>query len=255
MVKIKYFYKSYHFVALAILIIITFIRTIGFTPRIIDNSIGTTLNNNNVAIYFKNSWTILTQISSFFYFLNFSTLIQSTIFFIFPIIIIYISLFNLLIYLNKNENLSIILSFFIVLFNISIGSTDYPVTWISTHSFGIYSNFLAFYVITLFFKNKYFYPILISTLLIAVHPIVGLYINCILYLLLFFNKRYIFFNKNFLQGFFIGWCFVLISFLIFKNGMINISNYTSFDSNDLDIYLKYWDYHRTITNYNIYFIF
>ena len=124
--------------------------------------------------------------------------------------------------------------------------------WLTTHSFGIYSNFITFLVISLCIKKKYFYATFFSITLLAIHPIVGLYVNAILVTIMLFKFRNIIFDNNVIKGYLAGFIIVLISFLFYRSNYININNIINeLDYND---YIKFWDYHRNLIKFNYQFI-
>ena len=202
--------------------------------------------------YFVSSWTFLHQISKLLLSFNWSFANVSQF-----IIFITATLFFLGIALTinsatKSVYLSILVALIILIFQKNFGDTDYPSLFFSEHTYGMISLATATLVFGLLFYGSLFLAGLFSSLLICIHPLIGIWINAIIIISLIINKY--FFQKNiesnkFIKGFILGIAFTVGSFIYHVISTENFSSQFNFEA--YNNYIKFWEGHRTQTEYHV----
>ena len=130
--------------------------------------------------YFLKSWTLLHQISEFFLSVNFSFLSISKLI-IFTAAILYFSGIALAINsATKSIFLSILIALIILVFQKNLGDTDYPSLFFSEHTYGMISLAMVTCIFGLLLSGNLFLSGLFSSLMISIHPIVGIWISAII---------------------------------------------------------------------------
>ena len=141
--------------------------------------------------YFLKSWTLLHQISNFFLFFNwsFSSVSKLLIFFITVIYFVGITLaFNSA---TKSIYLSIFVSLMILIFQKNFGDTDYPTLFFSEHSYGMFSLAIVTCIFGCLLSGKLFFAGLITSVLISIHPIIGIWMLGIILFSIFINRFFL----------------------------------------------------------------
>ena len=259
----KYFIKQKklnpHIFAVLIIILFTIIRVYYFSesnreidyllPRVLDNAFVYSKivqfdNNSIMSIYFNNSWTMLTQVVALFLHFKFNLFLITCILNILPQIFYYFGSYLISIELTNKVYLSIIISFTIILFNLNYPSFDYPILWITPHTFGAFGLSLSSLLIGLIVSRYFLMSGIILAFLISIHLIYGIYFLFLITinLILVYNKHSIPSLLSLLKGFLIFSPILIISFLFFPHNLFqanDLVNYSSFDD-----YMKYWEAHR-----------
>ena len=134
----------------------------------------------------------------------------------------------------------------------NFGDTDYPSMIFSEHTYGALSLAIVTLIFGLLFLQNMFFGGLFIALLISIHPLIGVWINGVIFLTILINKYYFKFSFNyssFFKGFLIGIFLTIISFLYHYisspefNSYLNLLTYEN--------YMKYWEGHRTFSGYHI----
>ena len=211
---------------------------------VISGEVNYENNISPLKYYFLNSWTLLTQISAIL--LKFGLDSDKVSFFL-------IFLLNLILFFTcilifnkflKNSTLSIFLTCLLIFFQKNLGDTDYPSLIFTIHTFGAYAQALTGLIIaSLLYKNLKI-TIFFSFILLAVHPIVGLWI---LLIILFFSiiLKEIKNLREFVKIVFPGLIILFISLFFYFNFSIEK---TPYDESLFNIYIDKWDGHRSLSN-------
>ena len=198
--------------------------------------------------YFLKSWTLLHQISEFFLSVNFSFLSISKLI-IFTAAILYFSGIALAINsATKSIFLSILIALIILVFQKNLGDTDYPSLFFSEHTYGMISLAMVTCIFGLLLSGNLFLSGLFSSLMISIHPIVGIWISAIIIISLIINEYYLKIKldkKKFIKGFAFGFIFTSISLIYYLVVTSNFNSY--FDLESYNNYMKYWEGHRNET--------
>ena len=206
--------------------------------------------------YFLKSWTLLHQISNFFLFFNWSFSSISK-FLIFLITIIYFVGITLAVNsATKSIYLSVLISLMILIFQKNFGDTDYPTLFFSEHSYGMFSLAIVTCIFGCLLSGNLFFAGLITSVLISVHPIIGIWMLGIILFSLSINKAFLRFalsKKKILMGLFFGIIITTISLVYHFVPMEEFSS--SFDPNSYNNYMQHWEGHRNESDYHFeYFI-
>tara|TARA_B100000767_G_scaffold274387_1_gene307204 strand:+ start:194 stop:1783 length:1590 start_codon:yes stop_codon:yes gene_type:complete len=193
-----------------------------------------------------NSWSIIVQIISFLVRINISAVAISQIIIFFSTLVFLIAIFLTCKFLTNSSILGLLVSFIVILLKKNFGHLDYPTIIFSEHTGGLMSQALSTLVFGLFINNNFKLGFFFSAILLCVHPIIGLWLNFIIFstiLLKFKIDEIIIFFKENLTSVLLGLLVVLFSFFIFYRNSVPI-NY-SYDDETFRTYMSVWDAHRT----------
>ena len=138
--------------------------------------------------YFLKSWTLLHQISNFLLFFNWSFSSVSKLL-IFLITVIYFVGITLAVKsATKSIYLSVLVSLMILIFQKNFGDADYPTLFFSEHSYGMFSLAIVTCIFGCLLSGNLFFAGLITSILIGVHPIIGIWMLGIILFSLLINK-------------------------------------------------------------------
>ena len=191
--------------------------------------------------YYYNSWTSLHQFAQILLTFGFSVDNSSRIILFLSTLCFGISSFLIVNRLTVNKYLALLVSILMLILQKNFGDTDYPSLIFSNQSYGMFSLALSSLIFSLILNENFKYSGFFTLLLISIHPVIGLWILSILIISLIINNNKII-NLDFCKGAVVGLAVTLISFLVFYNNSIEK---LVFDSNLLEIYLEFWDGHRS----------
>ena len=210
---------------------------------VISGEISFEDNISPLKYYFLNSWTLLTQLSAFFLQLGITVKLVSLILVFCLNLILFYSCYAVLKKFTNDIKLSILCTTFLIFFQKNLGDTDYPSLIFSIHTFGAYAQAISGLIIVSVILKNFKISLFLSLLLLAIHPIVGLWFLLLFILLIFFRKKEIK-PKDFKLTFLLGVSIVFFSFLTFI--YFSIESF-SYDQNLFNTYLEKWDGHRSRT--------
>ena len=239
-----------HFPHILILILSSLLISLSYTflqygldgGLVLSNKVIYPDNNSPMMYYYFNSWTAIHQIS--YIFIKFGMTVESvsriiilcsTIFFSFGVFLFSNSI-------TQNRNLSLVISIVAILIGKNFGDTDYPSLIFSEHTYGMVSLSLVTFSFGLLANKNLLLSSAISIFLIAIHPLIGLWMFFINLLGTFFIKM----NKiEIFKGVAAGLFFLILSFIFFYTNTIEKISY---DHNLFLNYLNDWDGHRALTD-------
>ena len=201
--------------------------------------------------YFLKSWTLLHQISNFFLTFNWSFSSVSKLL-IFLITIIYF--FGITLALNsatKSIYLSVLISLMILVFQKNFGDTDYPTLFFSEHSYGMFSMAIVTFIFGSLLSGNLFFAGLITSVLISIHPIIGIWMLGIISFSFLVNSFFFKFSvdkKKIVIGILSGIIITIISLIYHLILMEEFSS--SFDLSSYNNYMQYWEGHRNESTYH-----
>lgn len=206
--------------------------------------------------YFFKSWTSLHQISKLLLTINLSFLSISKIIIFLTATLYFAGIVLTINSATKSIFLSILIALAILIFQKNLGDVDYPTLFFSEHTYGMVSLAMVTCIFGLLLSGSLFLAGLFSSLMICIHPIVGLWISTIIIFSLIINKYYfkiILNHKRLVKGFLIGMIFTSISFVSYY---FLITDFNSrFDLESYNNYMTYWEGHRNEDGFHIeYFI-
>ena len=206
--------------------------------------------------YFLKSWTLLHQISNFFLFFNWSFSSVSKLL-IFLITVIYFVGITLAVNAaTKSIYLSVLVSVMILIFQKNFGDTDYPTLFFTEHSYGMFGLAITTCIFGCLLSGNLFLAGLITSILISIHPIIGIWMCGIILISLFiyrFFSKFTLSKKKILIGLLSGIIITTISLIYHFVTMQEFSS--SFDLNSYNNYMQYWEGHRNESGYHFeYFI-
>ena len=210
---------------------------------VLSGEIDYKFNNSPLKYYFLNSWTIVTQLAAIFFKIGLTTE-QVSFLLVFLLTSIYFySSYIICIRFTDSKILSVILTCFLIFFQKNLGDTDYPSFIFTVHTFGALAQSIVSLIIACVLTNRLKVALVLTIILISVHPIVGLWLTFLLLIfLLIYVKRYKF--KDFIISFLIGSLILSLSLVFYLYSSIEVLNY----SKDLfQIYIEKWDGHRANT--------
>ncbi len=190
--------------------------------------------------YYFNSWTIINQFSELLLMMGFS--VEASSKFILFISSLFFSLSALLIVnrVTSKKYLGLFIAVLMLVFQKNLGDTDYPSLIVSSHTYGMMSLAVTSFTFALLINNYFKLSGFFSTLLICIHPIIGIWILSIVIIsLIIFKEKKI--RNDFLEGSIYGFAITIISFIFFFNKNIGTIN---FEIRNLISYMKNWDGHR-----------
>ena len=190
--------------------------------------------------YYFNSWTIINQFSEFLLTLGFS--VEASSKFLLFISSLFFALSALLIVkrITSKKYLGLFIALLMLVFQKNLGDTDYPSLIISNHTYGMMSLAVTSFTFALLINDYFKLSGLFSTLLICIHPIIGIWILSIAIIsLIILKEKKI--RNDFIKGSVYGFAITLISFIIFLNKNMGTIN---FETQNLSSYMKNWDGHR-----------
>jgi len=198
--------------------------------------------------YFVKSWTSLHQISKIF--LNFNwSISQISKLIIFTTAILYF--FGIFLTVNsatKSIFIPILISIIMLVFQKNLGDTDYPSLVFSEHTYGMVSLAMVTCIFGLIFSGNLFFAGLFSSLLISIHPLIGIWISGIVIISIILSKYYlkiVIDKKNLIKGYLIGLFFTLLSLAYYF--ILSYGLQSNFDFESYNNYMKYWEGHRNET--------
>jgi hypothetical protein len=207
-------------------------------------------NFSIMKVFYKNSWTIINQVTAIFLKLNFSNLTISRIFIFISTYLYFLGIFFIIKNLTRKIFLAFILSFFIIFFRKHLGHLDYPTLIFDQLTWGVMSSSLGTFIFGLLFNRQLFMAGFFAAILIGAHILVGLWfflifiISLIIYNIFnsnFFNK--ILDIKNLINGFFLGLPITFISFFYY---FFNREKTLEVNDDIYKVYLKNWDWHLNV---------
>ena len=190
--------------------------------------------------YFFNSWTLLTQFAALLLKIGLDVKqISYFLVFILTTIICY-SCFLILKKFTNDKYLSLAITVFLIFFQKNLGDTDYPSLIFTIHTYGSYAQALTGLIIASLLFNSLRFSITLSFILLAIHPLVGIWVLTILFFLILWLKHVNNFNE-FLKIALPGTIITLISLIFFFYLSIDKIPY---DNSLFENYVKKWDGHR-----------
>ena len=195
--------------------------------------------------YYQNSWTSLNQISEIFLRFGFSVMNVSRILLFISTFFFATASFLIVNRFCNNIYLSTFISIIILILQKNFGDTDYPTLIISNHSYGMFGLAFCSIIFALILNSYNKLSVFFSTLLISLHPVIGLWTLTILIISIILQKNESI-NKDFLKGSLYGGLVVLLSFIVFFNNSIGK---LEFDEKNFQIYMELWDGHRNQTGF------
>ena len=206
--------------------------------------------------YFLKSWTLLHQISNFFLLFNWSFSSVSKLLIFLTVVIYFVGITLVVNSSTKSVYLSVLVSLMILVFQKNFGDTDYPTLFFSEHSYGMFSLAIVTCIFGCLLSGNLFLAGLITTILISIHPIIGIWMCGIILFSLFVNKFFSKFNvdkKRIVIGLMCGTIITTISLVYHLMLMEEFTSY--FDLNSYNNYMKYWEGHRNESGYHFeYFV-
>jgi len=192
-------------------------------------------------LYIKNSWTLLNQFAAGLFILNFS---QNFISFLF--IFISTLMFGLGIYLTskaicQNYLLSLFITIYALMLGKNFGDTDYPTLFYSQETYGMISLSLSTLIFGLIFNGNLRLASFLSIILFAIHPLIGIWVLGINFLVFLINLNKIELNQL-IASIFLGFLLIILSFILFYS---NADLQYSYQINDYQDYINFWDGHRS----------
>ena len=190
--------------------------------------------------YYFNSWTIINQFSELLLMIGFS--VEASSKFILFVSSLFFALSALLIVerITSNKYLGLFIAVLMLVFQKNLGDTDYPSLVISNHTYGMMSLAVTSFTFALLINNHFKLSGFFTTLLICIHPVIGIWILSVSTITLIILKEKEIKN-NFIQGSIYGFIMVIISLIIFFNKNIGTIN---FEIQNLTSYMRNWDGHR-----------
>ena len=206
--------------------------------------------------YFLKSLRLLHQISNFFLFFNWSFSSVSKLL-IFLITVIYFVGITLAVNsATKSIYLSVLVSVMILIFQKNFGDTDYPTLFFTEHSYGMFGLAITTCIFGCLLSGNLFFAGLITSILISIHPIIGIWMCGIILISLFiyrFFSKFTLSKKKILIGLLSGIIITTISLIYHFATMQEF--YSSFDLSSYNNYMQFWEGHRNESGYHFeYFI-
>ena len=201
--------------------------------------------------YFFKSWTSLHQISKLLLSINLSFLSISKLIIFLTAILYFTGIVLTINSATKSIFLSILTALIILIFQKNLGDVDYPTLFFSEHTYGMVSLAMVTCIFGLLLSGSLFLAGLFSSLMISIHPIVGLWISAVIISSLIINKYYFKIKlnqKRFIKGFIIGTIFTSISFVSYYILIADFNSY--FDLESYNNYMKHWEGHRNETGFH-----
>lgn len=195
--------------------------------------------------YFIKSWTSLHQISKIFLNFNWSLNEISKLIIFMSAILYFVGIFLITKSTIRSFLIPSLIAVVMLIFQKNFGDTDYPSLVFSEHTYGMVSLAMITCICGLLFSGNLFYTGLLSSLLICVHPLIGIWASAILAICIFMNKYYFKFNldiKNLTKGYILGILFTVISLIYYLVAAAEIISY--FDLESYNNYMKFWEGHR-----------
>jgi hypothetical protein len=201
-------------------------------------------------VFYKNSWSVINQITAILLKFNLSNIIISRIIIFISTYLYFLGIFFIIKNLTNKIYLSFILSFFILLFRKYLGHLDYPTMIFHELTWGMISGSVTTFVFGLLFNRQLFLAGFFTAILIGLHILVGLWIFfvivtsliiCKIFYSNFYNKILIF--KKLSIGFFLGSAPILFFFFYY---FLNRIPAPEIDIDLYKIYLANWDWHLNV---------
>tara|TARA_B110000003_G_scaffold243533_1_gene252035 strand:- start:196 stop:1893 length:1698 start_codon:yes stop_codon:yes gene_type:complete len=156
----------------------------------------------------------------------------------------------------NSKILSYIITFIIVIIaQLELGQGDYPVHYLSEHTYGLYGLAISTLLFGLVANGNFKFVFFLSTFFVAIHGAHGIWFCGILLLTIFIDR---FLKKNFYKpreiiiGSLIGTLFFIISFF-YNYISFGPTEYFTIVESDLEIienWIKYWEDHRATGEFN-----
>ena len=195
--------------------------------------------------YFIKSWTSLHQISKIFLNLNWTFASVSKLIIFVTAILYFIGIFLTINSTTKSIFISVFAAVLMLVFQKNLGDVDYPSLVFSEHTYGMISLAMITCIFGLLFSGNLFFAGLFSSLLISIHPLIGIWISGIIIISLIVNKYYqkiIIDKKKLTTGYIVGIVFTSISLVYYFILTPEFNSY--FDLESYNNYMKYWEGHR-----------
>ena len=195
--------------------------------------------------YFIKSWTSLHQISQIFLNFNWSFVNISKLIIFITATLYFIGIFLTISSTTKSIFLSILIAILTLVFQKNFGDTDYPSLVFSEHTYGMISLAMVTCIFGLLLAGQLFYAGFLSSLLICIHPLIGVWISGIIAISLILNKYYLkthINNKKLIVGYVIGIFFTSISLSYYLFSTADFYSY--FDLESYNNYMNFWEGHR-----------
>ena len=195
--------------------------------------------------YFFKSWTSLHQLCKFLFNLDWSISSVSKFLIFLTAVLYFLGIFLTIHSATKSIFLSIFVAFIILIFQKNLGDTDYPSLVFSEHTYGMMSLAMVTFIFGLFLSGNLFFAGFFSSILISVHPLIGIWVAGIVLISLIADKYYfqsIENKKKIIKGFSLGLIFTATSLIYFF--ILSADLHSGFDSESYSNYMKYWEGHR-----------
>jgi len=195
--------------------------------------------------YFVKSWTSLHQISKIFLNFNWSFASVSKLIIFVTAILYFIGIFLTINSTTNSIFISILTAVMMLVFQKNLGDIDYPSLVFSEHTYGMISLAMITCIFGLLFSGNFFFVGFCSSLLISIHPLVGIWISGIIIISLILNKYYlkvVINKKKLIAGYAVGIFFTSISLAYYFILTPEFNSY--FDLESYNNYMKYWEGHR-----------
>ena len=202
--------------------------------------------------YFLTSWTSIHQISKLFLNFNWSFINVSKLIIFITTIFYFIGIVLTINSATRSTLTAILIAFMILIFQKNFGDTDYPSMIFSEHTYGMISLAVVTLIFGLLFNGNLFFAGLFSALLISIHPLIGLWINGIIFISITINKNLFKFTldwNKFVKGFAIGIILTVVSFVYHYILTVDFTSYFNLEA--YDNYMKYWEGHRNGKEFHV----
>ena len=201
---------------------------------------------------FLKSWTSIHQLSKLLLNLNWSFLGVSKLIIFFTAVIYFLGIVLTINSASRSTVIAILVALMTLIFQKNFGDTDYPSMVFSEHTYGMLSLAIVTLTFGLLFAGSLFFAGFFSAILISIHLLVGIWINGIVIISLILNKYFFKYPINYsilIKGFAIGIILTIISFIYHQILTADFISYFSLEA--YDNYMKYWEGHRSETEYHI----
>ena len=235
---------------LVYLILIIFCVFLSFAHSLLQVSVDSGLVLSNIInypdpispmkYYYLNSWTVINQFSEVLLRIGLSVENTSRIILFLSSLCFAISAFLMVNKITSKKLLALFISLLMLVFQKNFGDTDYPSLVISSHTYGMFSLAISSLIFALLISEFSKLAGFFSTLLICIHPVIGIWILFVFAIsLILFREEKI--RNNFIKGSVYGIAITFISLITFY--IRNIGT-IDFDIQNLNSYIENWDGHR-----------
>jgi len=138
--------------------------------------------------YFVKSWTSLHQFSKILLDLDWTIQNISKLIIFITAILYFLGIFLTTNSVTNSVFFSILITISLLIFQKNLGDTDYPSLVFSEHSYGMVSLAMVTCIFGLILSGNLFFAGLLSSILISLHPLIGIWISGVILFSLILNK-------------------------------------------------------------------